>query len=580
MAGLQTQTVVPGSPRFALNDSIRIMQNAISNEASDRRDRVSDAVKATQGARKLAGQEVTRDILKNTDRNVFNQKVADAQQKAMSDDVNQRYKNLFNPDGSRKILSDPTKQAALLDAQNQWESGNIFNKWGEKDAQKLGMIEDTAKGYSDRIYQNLLQQGLTPDEAEKVRKEQLARYAKPDMTKREQETLKTRRELLKNRYDAQTEALKDVYKETSNTQYRAPGSSSSRGGSGYSRGSKGSTGTELNFTNLGARDLKNNPYGTFEFWDKLTGSGKEDFANTSSQLENMGFSKRDIQKIYKMPGSVDDYGGDNPSINEEQLLKNAKSALENKQILGGTYGSGGRGGSGEYSSQSFSGIRDKAGYLQAMDKINSDYQKAMGALLPKAQGQKVLLGNDRIEDIFGSKIDTSGAGKSNKTVLPTSTSGSRQKTNPKIDLSDNDESYLNRRTNREVKATKDRKILEEAAHQVDGPNKYSNGILGGTIVNSPAYNAQNKIYKTSDDVKDLTKDELIDILKVQRDRHPNGNRLSTLAEKELLKRSGGDKSKLDEILDYIGSFNMTLKGEGRDTNKTINTKGGDFRLLR
>ena len=392
MAGSGTYQVNAGrfqDPMNSFNNSTRMLQDSISAIGERKTARQDEALKALQQQKVLINEKNKKDILLNTNRDQYDQLLADEQSAAIGLQATNDYNKLYDienmiDDGTgtgaqiaaKRTSSDPAAQAILTDRQNRWEDGYMGVAQGETASpaiqemtENLGMKPDSAKAYSDRIYNEMLKAGVPTDQAEAQRKQVLAKTQGAEPRKGALALLKTQSDNINNQAKAQADiAMKNglVNKATTN-RFGIKGNSnkSSSNKSGYKNipDSGIDPGTSILgriFGGVGA-DVGNSVA------DKLY---NDDFGK--SQIEEM-MSNNTVKEWWGSQNEYDARTGDELYTN---LLKYAK---ENNITPSGKKTSGNEGSSETiYDKHYVAGTMDLVDkiYAQAKTDVNKAYKDA------------------------------------------------------------------------------------------------------------------------------------------------------------------------------------------------------------
>ena len=611
MAGFQTQTVVPGLQRDSLNESIGMLQDAISNEKKNRIAAQDRSLNALGKQKELINDQIKTDILKNTSRNIVDPEI----DKVYGAKLGQYTDMLYDPKtGLRRTSNDPAKQKILEDRQNRWESGEFWESDAGKNwIKNYGKKQDTAKGYSDRVYNEAISRGIDPTTAETMRKNAYDRTKSKGISDAQLKMMEMKSKANLEKTKLLSEAIEKANKNYVMQTNKTGGGGSTRSGS--TKNGKG--GSILDTTKLGDRDLKNNPYNGawngFELWDRMTKSSKEDFVNAASPLEEMGLSKNHIQNIFKMPGSVDGWGGENPQVNIQVLLANAKEYIKNNPNAA----SGGSG-SGNGNSTTTQRTFYNKGFGNQIKNIWNDYENREAQIWNKVgqKGQNILLKDKDLREAVGLSEDDVkllkdiDEKKNNKTptgstktplLYDKSTGIGKAMSSPKGNnellkyATQKGEKFSSEFDNLEDKdKAKVVKILEDSnkilnSKPLQGPKRLSNDqeqqkndiSIALDRNNKNAYEDQKKAFIHPEDFKNLDEQQLRYIIDTQKEERPGGTRQSQLAERELESRKAKDYSVENENIEYDEPWwnrNYSIAGRGRNTLRDKDTKSGDFRI--
>ena len=375
MAGLDTTIRVPGIQYGGLNESIGLLQNAISSEQTNRNRRLDEGLGAAKELRVLAGQKVTRDILANTKKNT----VAED----FTAEFNRKYDAIYDDTSSVR----PGMEAKA----KEWESGVYSNTMSplKSDvlAKRLNSVED-ASAYSNSVYDQMINAGLTTAEAEAQRKVQLAKHKAPEMSKAALQAQEIKAKAIAEGKKQAHERNKSAYQRTkagTNTGGNRKTTAADR--KEYAKNKTQNNGkfiidekrAEVMVSALGMQE--NDPMLPFF-------KGKTAFAGEYQYLKDQNLSHNQIMSVLNgvmtdtaNMGSDKTFSGTDASlrkaIDEEQIKQNINPALANKN------GSGGNGSNGNSVSSYFSetGIFDPEAYQAAGDLIDKDYDSQLSTLM-------------------------------------------------------------------------------------------------------------------------------------------------------------------------------------------------------
>jgi len=377
MAGSQSYQVSLPSVGNNSNNSVKMLQDAITGYGKNKRDKRDDALTALDSLGSIYQDKAKVEVLKNTKKNNFNELI--------TNDVDAQVERLYDESGNRRILDNKTDQAMLLEEQAKWEDGGYGS-----DPAKLKLLNDNynkvmdAEAYSNRIYDNLIEAGVSPDVAESQRKSQLKRWKKPAMSKAAIEMAKARSKNMTESTKQQADMIRSTGKiQTQNTT-----------GSGYdkyksSKGKNGKSGSYFGALNAdeakkyGLRNEKDNPYSLYEVWDKVFADDQGDINDKLGNLAAAGYNKRDIGIILSMPGSVDSPNQDDASIDIDAFNKN-KDKFD--LVNGGKSGFGGKGGGSSKQSQTSYNTSYAPGTAKAIQDIYSDLDARQAAVWNQGNG--------------------------------------------------------------------------------------------------------------------------------------------------------------------------------------------------
>ena len=316
------QVQVSGSPigMSDVNNSVGMLQRAISDYGARSDKRRNNALTALEGQSKLIDEKNISQILQDTDRNVFDQKVLNQQEQYAGKDALGKYNTMFDANGNPLINKDAAKQKQLLADQNAYmgdytpgmtneqidvmrnnpdanQGTQILQSFGEANPETAGMVTDTPTEYGNRIYNQMLAQGIHPDEAQKYRDSAIKKETKTGPSEQELDLIKTK---LKNNEELTKIELEEFYKSRKISEQSGTGTNPASGSSGSSTG-KGSL---KEFLGTEGIDTGSSWIGKY-----ISGGVGADLGNDAyNKLVNDGYSKNQIKEML-MSNTVNEWFG-------------------------------------------------------------------------------------------------------------------------------------------------------------------------------------------------------------------------------------------------------------------------------
>ncbi len=550
----------------AQNGAFGLMGKALNDMEARKNNRTNRGDKALADLAKVTDRQLTGDIIKETKQNTF---YNDFQNK-----FDTEVASMYNPDGS--VIAGQEARA------KRFSDGGFGDSINPNEISHMGRLSagvDDAKRYSNDIYSNMLSAGLSPAQAEAQRKTQYDKWKTPEMTKGALQAQKIKSDqILKDKELFNKNALELFKTKESTGGYTDAAGNFVSTKTGDKNRFKDALKTKADFSSAFGFDPTSDIAGNI--------GGDKAFGVYTSFL-NQGYSPAQMREAISNTSAEEFFGTDTEAnaTTKKAYAKVVQNYLDKGGMKAGAK-PGDASATGKYGSGSYSGIKDKAGFQKYLNQGNTEFDAKTAALLNNGQpGKEAVLKSIFDWDSGAPKKKTAPVVNDKKKVKkPFKPLGD----NPKVDRTDAD-LLKNKKSDdaaydamvKDASAKKDAKkkaeekeILKSQAFDMysdksDAPDsKYSSGLLSGEVKNSDSYNAQRKLYKTQDSVKNLTDSQLQEIISVQEDRHGSGTRTSNFAQKELDSRSQNKNNPW-------WNQNYSLAGAGRDTTTNQNTRSGN-----